>query len=233
MNPALQWIEVDGYLFDIDGTLLNAAGRAHYNAFTSAFQSIFGITTTIDGVRWAGNTDVGIIKEVLQREGLSGAELDYKLKDVVEHMSTEVERNRHHMTAAICPAVDDLVRELHRQGKLLGVASGNFSRIGWVKLEAADLRRYFSFGVFSDEFPTRREIFRAGLEYIRAERGPDATVCVVGDTPSDIEAAKANYIPVVAVATGAYSYEELHSFSPDLCLRCVDEVLPLSPTLRS
>jgi phosphoglycolate phosphatase-like HAD superfamily hydrolase len=52
-------------------------------------------------------------------------------------------------------------------------------------------------------------------------------VCVVGDTPADIQAAKANYIPVIAVATGSYSFEELSSYSPDLCLHCCDEVLPL------
>jgi phosphoglycolate phosphatase-like HAD superfamily hydrolase len=221
------WIDADGYLFDIDGTVLNASGRAHYNAFTSAFKNIFGLTTTIDGVSWAGNTDVGIIKDVLEREGLSSAELDYKLRDVIEHMSQQVEDTRHLMRAALCPSVDVLLRRLHSRGKLLGVASGNFSRIGWAKLEVAGVKHFFSFGVFSDQFPTRSEIFRAGLELIRAERGEHARVCVVGDTPADIQAAKANYIPVVAVATGSYSFEELHSYSPDLCLRCCDEALPL------
>jgi phosphoglycolate phosphatase-like HAD superfamily hydrolase len=96
-----------------------------------------------------------------------------------------------------------------------------------VKLDAAGIKQFFSFGVFSDQFPTRTEIFRAGQELIRAERGQQARVCVVGDTPADIQAAKANYMPVVAVATGSYSFEELHSYSPDLCLRCCDEALPL------
>jgi phosphoglycolate phosphatase-like HAD superfamily hydrolase len=221
------WIDADGYLFDIDGTILNASGRAHYNAFASAFKSIFGLNTTIDGVRWAGNTDVGIMKDVLEREGLSSAELDYKLRDVIEHMSQHVEEHRHLVRAQLCPSIDVLLQNLHSRGKLLGVASGNFSRIGWIKLETAGMRHLFSFGIFSDQFPTRAEIFRAGLEVIRAERGDSARVCVVGDTPADIQAAKANYIPVIAVATGSYSFEELSSYSPDLCLHCCDEVLPL------
>ena len=122
MKPG-SWIEADAYLFDIDGTLLNASGRAHYNAFTSAFQSIFGIRATIDGVRWAGNTDVGILREVLVREGFSPDMLTARLADVVAHMGDEVERNRDSMRAVPCPSVDVLVPYLHRQGKLLGVAS--------------------------------------------------------------------------------------------------------------
>lgn len=227
MNAGQRWPDADGYLFDIDGTLLNASGRAHYNAFTSALQAVFGLRTTIDGVRWAGNTDIGILREVLEREGLSAHELDHKLTDVIAHMSAEVERNREHVRAELCPSIGELVKTLHGRGKMLAVASGNFSRIGWVKVDAAGLRPYFSFGAFSDEFPTRVEIFRAALEEMRQRIGAQARVCVVGDTPADIQAAKANHIPVIAVATGSYSFEELRSFSPDLCLSCCDDVLPL------
>jgi phosphoglycolate phosphatase-like HAD superfamily hydrolase len=53
----------------------------------------------------------------------------------------------------------------------------------------------------------------------------------VGDTPADIQAAKANYMPVIAVATGSYSFHELFSYSPDLCLRCCDEAFPLETLL--
>lgn len=223
MKPGC-WIEADAYLFDIDGTLLHASGRAHYNAFTSAFQAIFGVHATIDGVRWAGNTDIGIIREVLVREGFSPDMLTAQLSRVIEHMSAEVENNREHMRAIPCASVDILIRHLHDRGKLLGIASGNFSRIGWIKLEAAGLRDYFSFGVFSDHSPTRTEIFRAGVNGVRERLGADASICVVGDTPSDIEAARVNGLPVIAVATGGYSLQDLKAHAPDLCLRCCDDV---------
>jgi len=233
--PSPKWLDADAYLFDIDGTLLHATGRAHYNAFTSALERVFGLRATIDGVRWAGNTDVGILREVLEREGLSAAELDYKLRDVIDHMSDEVERNRALVRAEVCPSIHDIVRALHAGGKTLGIVSGNFERIGWIKVEAAGLRDYFSFGFFSDRFPTRTEIFRAAVDDVRARLGAATRVCVIGDTPSDIQSAKANYVPVIAVATGGYSFDDLRSFSPDVCLRCCDEALPLdiaSPTNR-
>lgn len=222
------WLDAGGYLFDIDGTLLHASGRAHYNAFTSALEAIFGLRATIDGVRWAGNTDVGILREVMEREGLSVAELDYKLHEVVEHMCSQVESNRTRVRAQLCPSVREIVHQLHDAGKLLALASGNFGRIGWIKVEAAGLKDYFSFGVFSDDFPTRAEIFRGAIEEMRRRLGDQAGICVVGDTPADIQAAKANYVPIIAVASGSHSFEELSSFSPDLCLRSCDDALPLN-----
>jgi phosphoglycolate phosphatase len=36
--------------------------------------------------------------------------------------------------------------------------------------------------------------------------GRGASICVVGDTPRDIEAARANFLSVIAVATGKYSF---------------------------
>jgi phosphoglycolate phosphatase len=55
--------------------------------------------------------------------------------------------------------------------------------------------------------------------------GLTASVCVVGDTPSDVQAARAVGIPVIAVATGIYSFSDLLTCSPDACLNCASELL--------
>jgi phosphoglycolate phosphatase-like HAD superfamily hydrolase len=39
----------------------------------------------------------------------------------------------------------------------------------------------------------------------------------VGDTPSDIAAAHANKLPVIAVATGHFSFDRLLEDSPEIC----------------
>ena len=46
---------------------------------------------------------------------------------------------------------------------------------------------------------------------------PGRKVCVAGDTPADIAAARANHLPVIAVATGNYSFEQLMEHAPDVC----------------
>jgi phosphoglycolate phosphatase-like HAD superfamily hydrolase len=49
------------------------------------------------------------------------------------------------------------------------------------------------------------------------QSGPEATVCVVGDTPFDIAAARANDLPTIAVATGRYTFDELMEHRPEVC----------------
>ena len=60
---------------------------------------------------------------------------------------------------------------------------------------------------------------------MRRRLGPKAVTYVIGDTPSDIEAAKEVGVPIVAVATGIYSLERLQALNPDVCLSCCSELL--------
>ena len=223
-----RWIEADAYLFDIDGTLLNARGGAHYHAFHSALQHGLGLDCRIDGVPWHGSTDISILRAVASREGASEKRFEENLPAMLEHMNAEVERNREQVMAEVCPGVKELVAHLFHRGKLLGVASGNLERIGWVKIEAAGLREYFSFGAFCGAQEMREDIFAAGIAEARRRLGAGATVCIVGDTPSDIAAARANSVSIVAVATGAYPLEELARHGPDLCLPSCSDLLALA-----
>jgi phosphoglycolate phosphatase-like HAD superfamily hydrolase len=221
----------DAYLFDIDGTLLNSRDGVHYNAFRNAIRQVFGIETMLDNIPVHGNTDLGIIRAVLEKSGRA-QELDAGLPRALELMRTDVENNIAGINAVLCPSIRELIEKLHRQGKILGVATGNLESIGWAKITVAGLRPFFSLGSFSDLRERRADIFRDGIERARAlladkfaeEDHTGSLVCVIGDTPFDILAARANNAPVVAVATGIYSYEELLSHEPDLCLHCCSDL---------
>jgi phosphoglycolate phosphatase-like HAD superfamily hydrolase len=220
----------DAYLFDIDGTLLNSRDGVHYNAFRNAIREVFGIETRLDNIPVHGNTDLGIIRAILEKAGRP-AELEAGLPRALELMRAEVEKNIAGISAELCPSIRRLVETLHGEGKILGVASGNLESIGWAKITVAGLRPFFNLGSFSDRRERRVDIFRHGIEQAQAllardfaEQRADLAVCVVGDTPFDIQAAHANNVPVVAVATGIYGYEELLSHDPDLCLHCCTDL---------
>ena len=144
---------------------------------------------------------------------------------MIAQMCAEVERNREQMCPELCPSMHELVSNLHAQGKLLGAASGNLEPIGWLKIEKAGLRKLFSFGVFAYPLEFRRDIFMHGINIARQKLGKQAQVYVVGDTPSDIEAAKAVDVPIIAVATGIYKFDELQSLQPDACFPCATDML--------
>jgi len=219
------WASADAYLFDIDGTLLNVRDATHYFAFHNAVEKVFGVDSHIDGVPVHGNTDPGILRAVLRREGLADADIDAHLPDVYSHMCAEVERNATDVRPELCPSTIDLLDRLQHTGKLLGVVSGNLERIAWVKLRLAGLRDYFAFGCFSDHAELRQEIFSNGIAEVHERLGRNATVCFVGDTPSDILAARALGVPVIALATGTYATEALAEHSPDACFPCGTDLL--------
>ncbi len=221
-----RWVDADVYLFDIDGTLLHSHGGAHYHAFNSALKHAFGVDATIDGIVWHGNTDVGILRAVLEREGVDTSQLGSMIPDVIDHMCGLVESNRASLRAETCSGIPEMIRRLHGRRKLLGVASGNFERIGWIKIEAAGLRQYFDFGSFSDVSEHRSEIFRHAIAEARRRAGTNAKVCIVGDTPADVQAAKLNGVPVIAVATGIFSVQQLQEHAPDLVLGSCAEAFP-------
>jgi phosphoglycolate phosphatase-like HAD superfamily hydrolase len=227
------WSQADAYLFDIDGTLLNTRDGVHYYAFRNALRALFGIEGTIDGVPVHGNTDLGILRAVLERAGVPGEEFERRLPELMRHMCDEVRRNAGDIRVQLCPSIRELLEWLERRGKLLGVVSGNLEPIGWAKIEAAGLRRYFAFGSFSDQREQREAIFRHGIAEARRLRGADASVCIFGDTPSDIAAARAVGVSIVAVATGIFALDQLRPLGASLCVSCCTELLqPREVTLR-
>lgn len=222
---SFNWRGYDAYLFDIDGTLLNTHDGVHYNSFHTALREVYGCEGRIDDVPVHGNTDIGILRAALAHCGLSrDGEFESKLPRALEMMCADVERNADRIRPELCPSIAELLRALHEDGKLLGVVTGNLERIGWSKLERAGIREYFDFGSFSDQREKREDIFRHGVEQARRLRGPSTTVCFIGDTPADIQAAASLGLPVVAVATGIYSREQLAEHAPSLCVGSVAEL---------
>jgi phosphoglycolate phosphatase-like HAD superfamily hydrolase len=114
------------------------------------------------------------------------------------------------------------------KGAILGVASGNLEAIGWIKIEQAGLREWFRFGGFSDHFSIRPELIGQAASKAREMAGKGASICVVGDTPRDIEAARANFLSVIAVATGNYSFEELQKHQPEVCASSLADLFALT-----
>lgn len=227
MPPApFNWRAFDAYLFDIDGTLLNSPDGVHYNSFHTALREVYGCQGRIDAVPVHGNTDIGILRAAIAHHGgASNGEFETGLQQALEIMRSEVERNAERIKPQVCPAIPQLLAALHAEGKLLGVVTGNLESIGWTKIKRVGLRQYFDFGSFSDHNEKREDIFRHGLELARELRGPETSVCFAGDTPSDIHAAQHLGLPVIAIATGIYSREELASHAPQLCMATAAELL--------
>jgi phosphoglycolate phosphatase-like HAD superfamily hydrolase len=218
LPKGFNWRAFDAYMFDIDGTLLNSRDAVHYDAFLIAMRELYGRPVGLEGVAVHGSTDPLILLAALRQSGICEAEGRAALAPAMARMCAEVEARAEELRPELCEAVPKLLAELKSMGKLLGVTSGNVERIGWAKLKAAAISEYFSFGSFSDRNETRTEIFRWGAEEARRRLGAEAKVCFVGDTPADVAAARACGFPVIAVATGIFSLEQLAEGEPEMCI---------------
>ena len=220
------WDAFDAYLFDIDGTLLNCQDAVHYFAFCDALSLVAGRPLNLDGVVTHGNTDGGILRDAFARGGVDEAIWRPRLTEIQNKMGAQVEANRAELRMDVLPGVRALLIHLRSREAVLSTATGNFARIGEAKLKQCELRSFFDLGGYSDGFETRAEVFRAALAAVRERAGQNATVCVFGDTPADVEAAHANGLEVIAVATGIYSRAQLEAEGSELCLSSLEELVP-------
>lgn len=205
-------------LFDIDGTLLRRSGPDHRQVLEDAVLHVTGLHSTTDGIPVQGMLDGEILTQMLLRAGASEALAKRALPAIRAKAQSLYVRRCPDLRKKLCPGVRETLSALSRAGAVIGLVTGNLSRIGWRKLERAGLKRHFRFGAFAEQAPTRTALARLALRHARRERwiGTGSPASLVGDHPNDIAAAKANGLRSVAVATGVVPYEELASHGPDI-----------------
>lgn len=216
-RKGFRWDAQDAYLFDIDGTLLRCRDRIHVESFLSSVRAVMGRDFTLDGVVLSGNTDPGILRDAFRLARLEAEHWEPRVEEILEQMRREVAARRSEMKIDKMPGVDEVLQHLRDKAAAIGVATGNLESIGWLKIEFLGLRHWFTFGGFSDRFHSRAEMIAHAAEKARTLTSPQARVCIVGDTPSDIAAAHANDLPAIVVATGNYSFEQLMEHRPEAC----------------
>ena len=126
------------------------------------------------------------------------------------------------------PGAAETLRALGDAGVLLGIVSGAMEGAARTKLGPADLNRFFIFGAYGSDSPDRAELTRIAIEKATRlhSRLTPSQVAVVGDTPRDIEAARAAGAISVGVASGHFSVDELTAAGGDHVLASLEERFP-------
>jgi len=207
-------------LFDIDGTLIRRAGAHHRQALVDAVRRAVGIETTTENVPVAGMLDGDILHTMMTRAGMKPAAIRRAMPEVMKHAEKIYIRTSPVLERKVCPGVRHVLRRLERRGAVIGLVTGNLTRMGWRKMERAGLRSYFRYGAFAELAKDRAGLVRIAIRQARREKwiGRDCNISLIGDHPHDVRAARANGIRAIAVATGMVSMDELRTHSPDVLL---------------
>jgi phosphoglycolate phosphatase len=212
-------------LWDIDGTLLTA-GVAGRTVFDDAVTSVMGRDPGPHGVQMSGKTDPQIALEILVTLSLSEADARERLPGVLQALERHTEDALHRIRAdgRVLPGVDEVLERLSEAPEVLQtVLTGNLAANASVKLRAFGLDRWLDLdvGAYGSDHPDRTALVPVALAKVRLRYGTELSagdVWVVGETPLDLECARAAGAHCLLVATGRFPLEELKDLDADVLL---------------
>lgn len=212
-------------LWDVDGTLIHA-GSAGRDVFEAAVGHVLGEAIPPDvlpKVVMSGKTDPQIAAEVLVLAGVASADLDHHLPPVLARLQAEAAaaEARIRSEGRVLPGVEALLKRLAADpGVVQTVLTGNLEANAALKLAAFGLDRWIDLevGAFGSDHADRRALVPIALERVGQRRGrtftPDRT-WVIGDTPRDLDCARAAGARCLLVATGRFRAGDLHGLGAD------------------
>ncbi len=209
------------FLFDIDGTILRGGTVVHRDAFAFAFRTVYDLPLTLDAVVAAGQTDTWLLVEPLRRSGVADADIWAGMPLAFTVMADYVEEHIADMREHVLPGVAEVLARLREMGFLLGLLTGNLSRIACAKLQQAGLDQYFSTGGFGEESMNRPDLVPVALAHAAQTFGMPlgaGHALLIGDTPLDVEAGRAHGVLTCGVATGRFSADALRVAGAHLVL---------------
>lgn len=221
-------------LWDVDGTLLHAGGhgRAVFGEAVGRALSRQLSSAVLDEVSMSGKTDPQIAREVLLLAEIADDEVDRHLPVVLRHLEealaavADAVRTSGHLH----PGIDELLPRLHDDPDVVqSLLTGNLAANAAVKVGAFHLERWFDFAVggFGSDHHDRRELVGIARQkaYERYGRmfAPEET-WVIGDTPRDLECARADGARCLLVATGNFGFEELSALDPDVVFADLSDI---------
>jgi phosphoglycolate phosphatase len=215
-------------LFVVDETLVHTGGSGA-RSWNAAFEGLYGIPADIGQHTSAGETDPQVARETFQ--GVLGRdpspdELDKLYARYLLHLAEDIWTSEQYR---VLPGAEQLLPHLGEAGVMLGLVSGAMEGVARTKLMPANLNRFFLFGAYGSDSPDRGELTTLAVAKAARLHGGELSptqVFVVGDTPRDIDAAKAAGAVSVGVATGHYSVDELRAAGATHVLRSLEDAFP-------
>ncbi|OGQ12692.1 MAG: hypothetical protein A2138_11535 [Deltaproteobacteria bacterium RBG_16_71_12] len=204
-------------LWDVDGTLLDVRGAGR-RAFATAMARVWGGALDLRDVSFAGATDLGVLAQVIEPAALDEARTAAFFDELGVALAAELAA----APARACAAALEATAALAARGALQGLLTGNEERCARLKLRSAGFAaERFTFGAFGHEHADREQLAR-----LAATRRPGRHV-VIGDTPRDIQAARAIGALAIAVCTGFAERRALVDAGPDHVLDDLSALLAL------
>jgi phosphoglycolate phosphatase-like HAD superfamily hydrolase len=200
-------------LWDIDHTLINTRGVGR-ELSALAFEQVNGCPmerqAKIDGM-----TEAVIFRETATLHGITVTRGDFerfaRALTAAHHEHADRLREHGHALPGAANALAALAAE---PGVVQTVLTGNVRGVAEVKLCVFGLDRHirWDLGAYGEDHDERAELVKIALTRASTVLGRTVTptsALIIGDTPADVEAGRAAGVPVIGIATGHSTADDL------------------------
>lgn len=204
----------DPILFDLDGTVVDS-GAIILASLRHATQTVLG--QTIPDER---------LLATVGGSGLASQMRDFDPERVDELVRVYTEHNKPlHAELAACEGMLDLLEELKCEGRKLGIVTAKRRVTVELAFETVPIEHLFDVVVAGDETERHKPHPEPLLRALAQVGAADDTAAYVGDSPFDIQAAKAGGLTAVAVTWGRiHNRERLEQEEPDHIVETTGEL---------
>jgi phosphoglycolate phosphatase-like HAD superfamily hydrolase len=183
-------------LFDVDGTVINAGG-AGMRALNRAISQMGGMDNVCNFLELQGSTDrVNFENAFYSAFKRKPNKMEYAriVKLYKKNLPYEIECSVKNGKYFKIKGIEKFLKLLsNRDDVLIGLATGNLEEGAYIKLGPSELKKYFLFGGFGENYHKREDILKSAVKnaqkILKKEIKP-SDVYVIGDTEKDIIAAK-------------------------------------------
>jgi phosphoglycolate phosphatase len=201
-------------LFDVDGTLFLTPDAVYNDALVAAVSDVYGHELTQEsfaGVDHPGETATRGLRKLLLANGLERAVIDRGLEQwcaVFSRVYVELLAAASTDFWEVAPGASEVLDGLTTRNRL-ALLTGNPEPVARARLERLGLDQLFPTGqgAFGCEADERHELIALARE--RAGDWPTERTVLVGDTPRDVEGARAAGVRAVGVTSGRFDAAEL------------------------
>ena len=211
-------------MFDLDGTLIDSVPDLAA-AIDRMLVALGRPPAGLEAVRqWVGNG-----AEVLVRRALAGSLEHAQVNDADAAHGLELFMQAYdepHTLTTLYPGVVDTLRWLNRQGVEMALITNKPERFVGPLLDQMKLGRYFRWIIGGDTLPQKKPDPAALLRVMQMAGAQPGESLFVGDSRSDVLAAKAAGVPCAALSYGYNHGRPIEEESPSLV---IDDLRALVP----
>lgn len=213
----------DAWLFDLDGTLVDTAPDLHGALAVTLDAFGHGPCDEARVRDWVGAGARVTIEQALRHQSVEhdDACLDRMLEHFLDHYRAHIADR-----SVIYPGIETTLAWLQHRGLGAGVVTNKYEDLSISLIEALAIDHLFGTIIGGDTLPVRKPDPAPLLEACRRLGCEPARTLMVGDSKTDVDAARNAGIDVVCVSYGYHGVHPPHSLGADLVVDSVADLLP-------